>query len=202
MPISLPTTPGPRRARFRPARAAAFVTSPYSFAGQAQVHPGARWVAEVELPLMDRVSAEPWIAALLRLDGPAGTFLLGDPLGASPRGSAAGTPCVAGGGQTGRTLLTVGWTPDAAGVLLAGDWLQLGSCEQQRIYKVQGDVDADAAGAAAVSIWPGLRESPADTEALVLAAPQGVFRLAGGELPYDEVLPDLYDIAFAAVEAV
>ena len=202
MPISLPTTPGPRKVRLRPARAAAFVASPYSFAGQAQVHPGARWLVELELPLMDRASAEPWIAALLQLDGPAGTFLLGDPLGTSPRGSAAGTPRVAGGGQTGRTLSTDGWTPDAAGVLLAGDWIQLGSGEQQRIYKVQGDVDADAAGAASVSIWPDLRESPADAEALVLTAPQGVFRLAGGELPYEEVPPDLYDIAFAAVEAL
>ena len=78
--------------------------SPFTYQQQAVAHAGQRWEVDVTLPAMNRADAEQWVAFLVSLRGRFGTFTLGDPVGASPRGSAGGTPLVNGASQIGGTL--------------------------------------------------------------------------------------------------
>lgn len=90
-PLSLPTNIGMANITLSAENAVAISQSPFTFAQQVVKHPGERWRASVSLPPIKRVDAEPWIAFLLSLGGPTGTFLLNDPNAANPQGSAQAT---------------------------------------------------------------------------------------------------------------
>lgn len=173
------------------------------FTGQTQVqaHAGQWWEMDVMLRPLTRAEAAAWMATFAALRGRFGTFHLGDSSRPAPLGTGAGAPLVAGAGQTGQTLVTDGWGV-AQTVLKAGDYLQVGSGALQRLYLATEDVVSDGAGGATVSIWPALRESPADNAPLVLTNPAGTFRLAENtrEWSVDRALH--WGIGFSAVEAL
>ena len=137
-PLALPTTKASSRIVFEAVNAVALTESPFTFQQQIQVHQGERWEARVSLPVMERADAAEWIAFLLALRGLEGTFHLGDPDGKTARGSLGGTPLVKGASQSGRTLITDGWPPSTTGVLLKGDYIELGTGANRRLYKVAG----------------------------------------------------------------
>ena len=64
-------------------------TSPFNFKQQVYQYPGQRWEADI---LAMELDAEQWVSFLMKLYGQKGTFLLGDPLGGTARGSASSTP--------------------------------------------------------------------------------------------------------------
>jgi hypothetical protein len=72
----------------RAENAVGITQSPFTFRQQVFRYPGQRWTASVSIAPVNREYGEPWVAFLLALNGQAGTFLLGDPLGACPRGEA------------------------------------------------------------------------------------------------------------------
>ncbi len=201
-PVSFPAAPGFARFEFIARNVVGSTRSPFTGQEQIQQHQGQWWEAIIEYPPMRRAVAEPLLAVLMQLGGKNGTFLLGDPDGKTPRGSVAGTPLVDGAGQTGQVLNTKGWTASATGVLLAGDYIQIGSGTTQRLYKVLKDVDADGGGLAAIGIWPRLRESPADSALTTISNTKGLFRLASNETPWETDKSGVYAIAFSAVEAI
>ena len=180
-------------------------TSPFTLQQQVVRHAGARWSAAITIPPTKRSHAEYWNAFMLRLRGQFGTFLLGDPNAATPRGSAAtaaGTPLVNGASQTGNELAIDGLPASATGYLLAGDYIQLGSGSTARLYKVLEDVDTNASGEATLNLWPDLRSSPANDAAVVVTSAKGVFRLNSNEANWDINNAGFYSISFAAVEAL
>ena len=135
--------------------------------------------AEIELPPMTRDEAELWDAFFLKLNGMKGTFLFGDPAGATPRGSASstpGTPVVMGVSQTGNELTIDGLPLSVNGYLKAGDYIQLGSSSTSKLHKVLDDVNTNGSGEATLTIWPNLRASPADNDPVVVSNAQGPFR--------------------------
>lgn len=201
-PLTPPASPAPRHFRLSRSAVVGVHTSPFTLSEQVQRHAGQRWGLSVSLPPMKRDAAEEWIAFLVALNGIEGTFVMGDPAGAAPRGVATGTPLVDGGGQTGGVLNTKGWTASQTGILKAGDWIQLGSASAPRLHKVLTDADSDGAGLASLDIWPNLRASPADNDPITISSAKGLFRLAGNdqEWPVDEAL--FYGIDFEAVEVV
>ncbi len=83
------------------------------------------------------------------------------------------------------SIATQGWQPNAT-VLLAGDYIQIGSVPTDgsqltspvRLHCVLNDVTADANGNAMLSIWPSLREVVGAGTAIVTGNPVGLFRLA------------------------
>lgn len=174
------------------------------FTGQQQVykHQGQWWEAEITLPPMKRDEAEQVAAFLLKMNGRYGTFTLGDPANTSPRGVGTGTPVVYGADQTGSELITDGWTADTAGIMKAGDWIQLGSGSATRLYKVLNDVSSDSDGIASLDIWPNLRSSPADNAQITVIAPKGQWRLSSNEIQYSIDEAQFYGITFACVEAL
>lgn len=201
-PLSLPSrTPG-----LVTVRARSFVgVSDSPFTGEQQVfeHPGDIWIAEVELPPMERSDADDWEAFLLSLGGRAGTFLMGPIPYTGARGTWVGSsPVVAGGSQTGRSLVVNGL---AAGLTAqAGDWFQLGSGSTASLHRVvQTAIVSGSPLDLRLDIWPRLRSSPAHGAAVTLASPKGRWRLASNDVEWTRIVGALTDgIRFSCVEAI
>lgn len=201
-PLALPASPPARRLRWRPMVAVGVTQSPFTFQSEIFEHQGQRWVVDVELPPMTVAQAHAWIAWGLALNGPVGTFLMGDPTASAPRGSGAGAPVVDGAGQARtKVLATRGWTADASGVLLAGDLIQLGSGGTAALHRVLADVDADGDGKAEVDIFPRVRRSLTDGESITIDQPVGLWRL-DGPVEWDVDLAQVFGLSFRAVEAL
>lgn len=190
-----------KRIVFRARSTVGVSASPFSAEQQLYVHQGEVWSAEVSLIPMRRADAEEWVAFQLALNGMEGTFLLGDLLNISPRGTwSGGSPLVAGASQSGKVLNVDGLTAGATGK--KGDWFQLGSGSGSRLHKLTLDFTANGAGEAGLDFWPRLRSSPSDDAPLTLASPKGVFRLASNEREWSIELAQLYGLSFACIEAL
>lgn len=204
-PLTLPTHTGVASIQLMATDVVSASTSPFTLSQQIVRHSGERWSAQIEIPPTKRVDAEYWNSFLLRLRGRFGTFLMGDPSGATARGSAstsAGTPIVNGGSQTGNELNIDGLPTSVTGYLLAGDYIQLGSGSTARLYKVLEDVDTNASGEATLNLWPNLRSSPTDGSAVAVSDAKGMFRLSTNDATWVINREGLYSISFAAVEAL
>lgn len=201
-PLSLPTAAGIAKVRLTANSIVGISSSPFTAKQQVYKYPGQFWEADITLPPMKRVDAEYWISFLLKLGGSYGTFLLGDPNAATPRGVATGTPLVNGASQTGQELVTDGWTTSTTGILKAGDYIQLGSASSAQLYKVLDDVNSNASGQATLTIYPDLRSSPLDNATITVSNAKGVFRLSNGQQSWDINEASVYGITFPAREAL
>lgn len=189
-PLSLPTSIGISDITLRARNAVAVSESPFSFSQQIVRHAGQRWEADVSLPPVRRDLIAPWIAMLMALRGPFGTFLLGDPDFTEPQGTATSATA---SGVAGAETVTLSMT----GTLLAGDYIQVGAGSSARLYRLL----EDRSGSGAVAVWPALRA--AYTGASVnLSSPQGVFRLAGPATEWSINNNNAYGLSFSAVEVI
>jgi hypothetical protein len=118
-----------------------------------QERDGARWIASISFQ-RGQDDTRRIEALLAAISGPAGIILLPDFRRLSAKGSLAGSPQLASG--SGTTLSLTGFTPNAAGVLMAGDLIQTSA---GRMHIVVQDVNADNSGNASVAIAPRLREA-------------------------------------------
>lgn len=201
-PLALPTVTSPTTVRINAHTTVAVSASPFTGQQQVQEFSGQWWQAEINLPPMPRASAEEWISFLLKLNGRRGTFLLGMPAAAKPRGIATGTPLVNGAHAASvNSLVTDGWTISQTGILKAGDYIQLGSGSTARLYKNLSDVNSDGSGNATLDIWPGLKAAAADNATIVVNSCQSVFRLMSNDMAWDIGEAQIYGIDFSATEA-
>jgi len=201
-PLSLPDSNSIRGIELRAVNAVAYSRSPFTFAGQAHAYSGQMWTADITLKPMRRSDAEQWIAWLISLRGQFGTFLLNDPLGCTPRGSAGGTPLVNGSAQTGNLINIDGCTASQTGWLKAGDYVQFGSGSSASLHKVLEDVNTDGSGETTLEIWPSVRTAPADNSTVVTSSAKGLFRLSSNEQAWSVNEASIYGITFGAMEAV
>lgn len=200
-PLSIPTSPGFTDLRITARSAVAISESPFTYQQQIQKHQGQKWEVEITLPPMVRADAEEWIGFLLSLNGREGTFLVGDPVGATPRGIATGTPLVKGASQTGNSLITDGWTISQTGILKRGDWFNLGSGSSIELYKNLNDADSDGSGEATLDVWPSLKTVPADNAAITVLNCKGLFRLPSNEMAYAINEARIFGLTIAGTEA-
>lgn len=197
-PLSLPNT-NFKRLTMRANTVVAQSRSPFTYQSQVYEHNGAMWIAEVTFPLMSRADAEAWTCFLLKLNGPYGTFLLGDPSAKTPQGYASGSPKVNGANQTGKVLNTKGWTPSITNILKAGDYIQISTS----LYKVLVDANSDSSGNATLDIWPRLRTNYSDNTTIVTSNTTGLFRLLQSDFPvYSADEAKNYEVFFTAIEAL
>lgn len=201
-PRALPTHTGIRGITLRAVNVTAMSESAFSLRQQIYKHSGERWEAEVSLPPMKRADAEQWIAWLLSMRGREGTFLLGDPLGGTPRGSAGGTPLVNGASQTGDSITIDGCTASQTGWMKAGDYIQLGSGASASLHKVLQDADSNGAGQITLDIWPSIRNAPANDATVVKSNAKGLFRLSSSQTDWSINEMSVFGIVFPAVEAI
>lgn len=175
------------------------------FSGSQQVQEFQEWwEGEISLPPLDTtVKQDTWLAFLASLRGITGTFLFGDPIKTSVRGIGTGTPLVKGASQTGKELITDGWTTSQTGILLAGDYIQIGTGTSTRLHRLTQDANSDGSGNATLDIFPRLREAPADNAVITLTNCKGTFRLASNEQSWDFSPGDLITgITFPIMEAL
>lgn len=177
--------------------------SPFTLEEQSYRWPGEMWTMDFQMPpIKNRAIASEWRAFALKLEGQYGHFLMGDPLGKSPRGVGTGTPLVNGINQVGNTLVTDGWTPNVQGIMLAGDYIQLGSGAASKLHMITDNVNSDSSGNAILPIVPALRSSPADNAPIVINNPRGVFRLTSNSFSWSVNPGPVYRMSFQAQEVV
>ena len=201
-PRVLPTNIGFAQITLRAVNQTSTTMSPFTYKQQIYNHTGQRWEAECQIPPLKRDDAEEWIAWLLSMKGQGGTFLLGDPLGATARGTLGGTPVVNGAAQIGASLNIDGCTVSVTNWLKAGDYIQLGSASTATLHKILQNVNTNASGQATLDIWPSMRTAPADGSTIVTSNAVGRFRLNSGQQDWTINNISSYGITFAAVEAI
>jgi hypothetical protein len=172
--------------------------SPFTGSQQIQRQLYGMWRFSLELPPMNDRQARAWSAALLSLDGRVGTLMFGDPTRAFPQGTWEGQPFVNGTGQTGCTLSIGGFTPGAT--VAAGDAFQISSGAFARLHEATQDAVADGSGIATIDIWPAHRSPPGSGDAIRARHPQGLFRLASGDVATTWA-PFAYGLSFDIMEA-
>jgi len=189
-PLTQPTTIGIEQIELRAVNAVATSQSPFTYKQQIVSHGGQRWEASVTIPSVRRDLAAPWKAMLTGLKGPTGTFLLGDPDYATPRGTVSSCTL---SGSAGDDAATVTMT----GTLLAGDYIQLGADSTARLHQVLEDQD----GSGTIQIWPNLRSDYTDAS-VTFNNSKGVFRLKESVTSWSINNASFYGISFEAVEAI
>lgn len=189
-PLTLPTSIGIANITLYANNAVAISQSPFTFQQQIIQHAGQRWTASVSIPPVRRDLAEPWNAFLLSLNGPVGTFLLGDPNAKAPRGTAS-TATLTGTAGSSSPSITM------TGTLLTGDYIQLGSGATATLYKVL----EDKSGNGVIEIWPALRSSVTGAT-VTLTNTVGRFRLSSTQQSFSIDSASIYGISFDCVEAL
>jgi len=157
---TFPTAPKPASCKIRSA-SPSFVSTAQSLRQVVSSRNAHRWSLELVYPPMTRATFAPLWAFLNDQQGRVGSFNFTLPEHA-PLGTLAGTPAVLGASQTGKELLTDGWTPNSIGVLKAGDFFRIGS--DYKTYQVTEDVDADADGEADIPLNVPLASVPSDSD--------------------------------------
>lgn len=197
-PLTIPTTKSFRQVRLYAINTVGVARSPFTHTIQVQEFSGQSWGADVTFPDMTREEAENFNAFLLALCGQKGTFYLGDPLAKQPRGVGGGNPRVNGANQTGNSVITDGWPANTTGLLLPGDYIQIGT----GLHKCLTTVTSDSSGNATIDIWPRLGISPANDELIITNKTVGVFRLTENVVTIFEADESrLYSVGFSCVEA-
>jgi fermentation-respiration switch protein FrsA (DUF1100 family) len=189
-PLALPTSIGIANITLSANNAVAVSSSPFTFRQQIVQHAGQRWTASVSIPPVRRDLAEPWNAFLLALNGPVGTFLLGDPNAKDPRGTATSATLTGTAGSSSPTITMTG-------TLLAGDYIQLGSGDTATLHKVL----VDRSGNGTIEIWPSLRSTVTDAT-VTLTNTVGRFRLSSNQQSFSIDNASVYGISFDCVEAI
>lgn len=204
-PTSLPDYEDIQEMRISSLSATSRTLSPYTFHAQAQANAGDVFVFRFALRPMQKDDAAPWIAFIKALRGGANTCLVGDPHRRSPLGSAAtapGSPLVAGASQTGTSLAIDGCPANATGYLLAGDWIQLGTGSDSRIYMVMEDASTNGSGAVTLTISPSLRASPADNAAVTVSNTVCACRLLNPNVEWSVNKEHWHEIDLEFIESI
>lgn len=200
-PLSLPVEKY-ARVEFSANNVTSVTQSPFSLSVQTQEYSGKEWQAEITYSNLTRADAEEVKAFLLSLQGYKGTFLLGDPYGATPRGTASGTPLVNGALAIGDVeVVSDGWSVSQT-VLKKGDYIQLPT---NKLYCVLNDVTSDVAGNATIDIWPAIKSIVSDNQSITTSNCKTTFRLASNQTPLfsasGPISNPIYSISFSAIEA-
>lgn len=174
--------------------------SPFTFAEQVQEHQGEAWTIQATLKLLNRDQAEEYNAFLLKLHGRLGTFTMAVPGSETPRGVATGTPVVKGADQTGNILETDGWTISTTNIVKTGDFMQLGTGSDTRLYKILDDANSDGSGNATLTIAPKIKVAVADNDPIIISNAKGLFRLSSNSNPVNISPPNQHTISFGAKE--
>lgn len=201
-PLDFPTSLTVNSLRITPMNAVARSMSKFSFSEQVYDFGGEAWGIEGSMPLMEKSTADAYMSFILKLKGRRGTFLFPLPTTiSSASGAWGGTPLVDGGSQTGNTLDIKGLPINTTGVAKDGDYINLGTGSNTRLYRVLEDADSDGSGNATITIWPALRTSPADNDAVIYQNVKVLLRL-NDDVPIDIDVNKHYFIAFKAMEAL
>ena len=210
MPVSYPAqvpTSGITSLSWTNATASLISRSPFTFQGQSQSYPGAIRYASISVGNLNREDAEDWVGFLDSLHGTKGTFLFGDPMAVTPMGTARGTALVNAVNSNTRDVITAKNVPTTGsqfGFLKRGDWIQLGTGLNSRLYKVVSNVNKyNTTGTTAnIYLWPAFRITPLIDDVITFENPKGLFRRSSGTFNYSEENGCMYSLSFDCEEVI
>ena len=181
--ITLPDIPA-LKSDFRPIYIIAAGASVFTGSEQTYDWGGAIWEGEVAFDVggydsLNYGELAQMKAFIMACKGKTNGFLYGDAeyLVRGPRGTDSGTSLVKGASQTGASLIVDGFTPSETGVVMAGDYLQLGSGLNARLYGILADADSDGSGEATILLDRPLRTVPNDNDAVTITGAKGLMKL-------------------------
>lgn len=140
-----------------------FVSRSISGRRQSRQIGGQYWRLRASFPPMTRAQFAPIYAFVIAQRGRYESFSVIPAVISTGQGSPAGTPLVDGASQTGRSLVTDGWSNSIV-LFKAGDYLKIAG--NDKVYMVTADVSSDGSGDATIAIEPALVASPADDAAI------------------------------------
>ena len=200
-PLSFPSYMLPTKVEWVDINVVGVSRSPYTGKGQRYDWEAAWFTGTIYFPAFGNENADDAHGFLTSLRGRLGTMLVrGTYARTAPRGTAPGTPLVDGASQTGLELDTRGWTPSQTGILLRGDFIQLGTGSSSRLHKVMADADSDGSGDATLDIWPPLRTSPSDGQTVIISSPVGLFSLDTNRPGWNQTPPNNVQFSMPIVE--
>lgn len=172
--------------------------SNFSLVSKTYAWSGESWQIEGSIPLLDQIKGRSYMAFVAKLKGRFGTFLYSLPnVITTPQGSWGGTPLVNGINQSGNTLNIDGLPVNITNVAVAGDYINLGN----HLHMVLENADSNASGETTLTIWPSLRESPADNSSVTYTNLKVLLRLST-DSPIDIDINKRYFCQFKALEVV
>jgi len=176
-----------------------------SIAGKRQVRQigGQYFKLYASFPLMSRSEFAPIYAFIMKQRGSYESFTVVPPVVGSTTGTSLGTPLVNGASQTGRTVVTDGWTGDqtAGNLLKAGDYIKFAN--HTKIYNIVADNASDAGGNSSLTIEPALITSPAENDVITTSSvPFTVYLMGGGLIEYSTGFDNLFSFALDLCEAL
>lgn len=86
--------------------------------------------------------------------------------------------------------------------LKAGDYIQLGTGGDARLFMVTDDVDSNGSGEATINIWPDINVAYADNTSVVVSNTVGAFRLTQDRITFDTDNNSFTRVSFSAVSVV
>jgi hypothetical protein len=126
-PLTIPTALGESKADLTKFDAIGEFISEFTGNAEQQQWQDQHWELALEWPEMNWAQFAAYDAFIGALHGKLGSFLWGPPLATAPRGSGSGAPVLGTGNAAGSgALVTTGWAASASGLLLPGDFLQVG----------------------------------------------------------------------------
>lgn len=136
-----------------------------------------RWAVSIVSPEhLSLDDAAQWESLKLRLRGGVNVLALWDVVRPQPRGTARGALALSAPAAAGATSMAITGAQPAAGTLLTGDWLQVGSgLGTSQLVKLVSSTTL-AGGAGVVSFEPPLRRGYAAGSTVVWDKPLGFFR--------------------------
>jgi len=141
-----------------------FISRSISGRRQARQTHGQYFKMTATFPPMTRAQFAPIHAFVLKQRGQYESFQVIPPVVGVGLGSPAGTPLVNGADQTGRSVVTDGWSNSIV-IFKAGDYLKFAN--HDKVYTVVADVTSDGSGGTTeIDIEPALITSPADDSAI------------------------------------
>ena len=195
---SFPLTPSPSAIKIQ-SLAPTRVSVAHSLRRSTRTNGAQRWLVTADWMGLTRAQFAPIQAFVIAQRGQWDSFTMVLPGHKAPQGVATGTPLVNGAAQSGRSVVTDGWTPSTAGILKAGDFI--GIAGQSKVYMVTADANSDVSGNATLTIEPALMATPSDNAALVVRNVPFTLALATDTLEMAVQPPVLYNFSLSLVEA-
>ena len=161
-----------------------FVSRSISGRRQSRQIGGQYFRMKATFPPMSRAQFAPIYAFVMKQRGRYESFTLIPPVLNAGLGSPAGTPLVNGASQTGRTIVTDGWTTANTVVIFkAGDFLKFAN--HDKVYTVTEDAVSDGSGDETINIEPALVTSPATDSAITYTSVPFTVALRSGVQEFD-----------------
>jgi len=125
-PLTIPSLLGESKADLTKFDAIGEFISEFTGNAEQQEWTDQHWELQLEWPEMNWPQFAAYDAFLGALHGKLGTFLWGPPLATAPRGSGSGAPFLNTVTAGATSIATQGWAVSSSGLLLPGDFFQLG----------------------------------------------------------------------------